>query len=388
MSLVLPLLLAATGAGPDLLRDVAARLLAASPGALFSAAAAAGLAGLGLAARDAGVRSRRSERQARAVTALQAVERRQHRPADDALDGLLHLEPVRDAGGTLADFRVVEANAGAAALLGRDASALVGARVRPFLGAREHALFEALAAADAAGAPYRGEHRLHPRRAATRWVLVRAVRSGTGVAVALTDVSDRHRVRRLLRRATFVDPLTGLANRQGFEQAVAAHRALARARGRDALLLSVNGDDFARINEHFDRDTGDRALVEIAHALRSALRDGDVVARLAGDAFAVLALDAAAPGAEAIRRRITAQLDALNRTARLPTSLGVTVGHTLLTAADARPFVDLLRDADLDLLHRKAARRVARAAMAAIAPPPVPPRPRGSRPTAPVVPVR
>ncbi|MCU0617273.1 MAG: GGDEF domain-containing protein [Gemmatimonadaceae bacterium] len=377
--LALPLTEVATATRPDLVVDATWRLLPAAPGAFLALSATAGLAALGLTAHNAMVLRTQSVQQARDLEALQARERRLRLTVHEAEDGLLHLEPVRDARGDIIDFEIVEANARAGALLRREPLMLVGRRVRDTVGlSSDDELFRGLAAAVELGTVYRGERRVHPRYVATSWLLVRAVRVDQGLAVTLSDIAERKREARRLRRASLVDPLTSLVNRRGFLDIANEQLASARRLQQEAVLFYLDCDDFKGINDGFGHAVGDRALTEIARALRAALRETDVIARLGGDEFAVLALDTVGSCADTIRSRVNARLDALNRAHVLPASVSVTIGHVVIPATETRALADLLHEADCDLLHRKATRRIARKAMAAIMASPVAPRPRQS----------
>ena len=79
------------------------------------------------------------------------------------------------------------------------------------------------------------------------------------------------------------DPLTGLRSR------VALLDGLDAALGEESgALVAVGLDGFARVNDVGGRSAGDRVLVEVARRLTTNCRDGDVVARLEGDRFAVV----------------------------------------------------------------------------------------------------
>ena len=82
------------------------------------------------------------------------------------------------------------------------------------------------------------------------------------------------------------DPLTGLGNRLAFETTV-TERLAAEESG---AVIFLNLDGFKDINDTFGHATGDRVLVAVAERLRRRVRAGDVVARLGGDDFAVLAM--------------------------------------------------------------------------------------------------
>jgi diguanylate cyclase (GGDEF)-like protein len=109
-----------------------------------------------------------------------------------------------------------------------------------------------------------------------------------GVMVLLGhERTDRfEQERRALR-----DPLTGLANRDLFDELLrAAGRRCTRSGTLGAvLLLGVN--DFKAVNDRHGHLCGDRVLCEFSELLLSRMRDADSVARLGGDEFAVLLAD-------------------------------------------------------------------------------------------------
>ncbi|WP_313053977.1 diguanylate cyclase DgcN [Atlantibacter hermannii] len=83
------------------------------------------------------------------------------------------------------------------------------------------------------------------------------------------------------------DPLTGLANRTAFRQAVESMMN-DRSRKIDAALLFLDGDNFKYINDTWGHAVGDRVLTEIANRLRTFAGDNHCAYRLGGDEFAIL----------------------------------------------------------------------------------------------------
>jgi diguanylate cyclase (GGDEF)-like protein len=108
------------------------------------------------------------------------------------------------------------------------------------------------------------------------------------------DRADRER--EVLQALAHTDALTGLPNRRGLEQELAAALQHADAQRMLAVFL-VDLDGFKAVNDGFGHDVGDELLVAVAARLRGELRHGDVVARLGGDEFVVLARDLAGEGA-------------------------------------------------------------------------------------------
>lgn len=96
-----------------------------------------------------------------------------------------------------------------------------------------------------------------------------------------------------LDRLSHEDSLTGLANRRAWDEAIARDCArLARAgAGHTTSVLICDVDQLKEINDSFGHAMGDVVLREVAELLRGRIRAADLVARIGGDEFAVLASD-------------------------------------------------------------------------------------------------
>ncbi|MEW1805365.1 EAL domain-containing protein [Pseudarthrobacter sp. NPDC080039] len=153
-----------------------------------------------------------------------------------------------------------------------------------------------------------------------------------------------------LRAMAFQDPLTGLANRAVFNDALSEALQEPRLKTVDVLLLDL--DDFKEVNDILGHQAGDDMLIEVARRLRGCVPTADVVARLGGDEFVVLLT--ACPDADAIAACIVRCLHVpvtINGTVQRPSlSLGVaSLGQ------DSMGPSELLRHADIAMYAAKAA---------------------------------
>jgi diguanylate cyclase (GGDEF)-like protein len=178
----------------------------------------------------------------------------------------------------------------------------------------------------------------------------------TGVMVALKRrlVEAEARQREIANR----DPLTGIANRRAFDSAL--RHALAtridsagRRQGDDEpfALLVIDLDDFKAINDDYGHPVGDAVLRQTAQRARSVLRSTDLLARIGGDEFAVLAPGAHGEGAERMGESIAAAIADREPGSRTPlphASLGFAV-----FPEDGETFEGLMRTADQRLLSLK-----------------------------------
>ena len=114
-----------------------------------------------------------------------------------------------------------------------------------------------------------------------------------GTTVAVQFLKGRL-VRAELHQRTMaeLDPLTGVANRRGFDLALER----AAATGDSYALVLIDLDDFKRVNDEQGHPAGDAVLRSVAIAAASVARQGDCLARIGGDEFALIAPGAGPAG--------------------------------------------------------------------------------------------
>jgi diguanylate cyclase (GGDEF)-like protein len=183
---------------------------------------------------------------------------------------------------------------------------------------------------------------------------------GVGVSVTLTTLvvkllSDHvTAVIAQLVTAADTDYLTGLFNRRAFD--LEFHRQCDRARrsGLPLALAMFDLDHFKQVNDRHGHAVGDQVLRDFASLLRGELRNGDTLARVGGEEFAVVLFGVGLDDAVAFSERIGRELQARGSgdTPPLSTSAGVAA----LSEADASPEA-LMLVADRALYAAKAAGR-------------------------------
>ena len=102
------------------------------------------------------------------------------------------------------------------------------------------------------------------------------------------------------------DPLTGLANRLAWNEALSSASARADS---PASIVQVDCRGLKQINDTDGHGVGDQVLCRVAAALTASVRDGDLVSRLGGDEFAILLSDADEDVTRSIVERIETTLD-------------------------------------------------------------------------------
>lgn len=169
----------------------------------------------------------------------------------------------------------------------------------------------------------------------------------------LSDANER------LTELSYRDPLTGLANRRRLMMVLKQEMARARDKGEALGIIIVDVDHFKPYNDTYGHVAGDVALSAISEALVSATRKRDMVARLGGEEFACLTVNADVDSvnviAERMRRKVAALLprELGNETDRLTISAGVLVR----VPRDDDDLSTLLRDCDAALYEAKHAGR-------------------------------
>jgi len=181
---------------------------------------------------------------------------------------------------------------------------------------------------------------------------------------ALRYAIERHRARRELLSLTLVDEMTGLYNRRGFQALAEQQVRQANRQHCGLVLVFCDVDDLKEINDTYGHREGDSALMVTARILRETLRETDLVARMGGDEFTILALDTGGSGDANIMGRLADKLDAYNRGAERPYTLSLSMGVARRELRDPQSVDDLLAEADRALYEQKRAKKRSRGSWA------------------------
>jgi diguanylate cyclase (GGDEF)-like protein/PAS domain S-box-containing protein len=279
-------------------------------------------------------------------------------------NGIIALEAVRDGAGEVTDALIVTANRRASEICGYTQHELIGASALKRLPVlKQSAIWQHCIEAISQGRPglLEASARINGR---DHWFRVSLAPLRDGVAMTFADVTElklanlalqshaatlanqigRERANAealstevsrqklqvtALRLMAETDPMTGLLNRRSFHARIETVRATASGNAADFCLLIVDLDHFKRINDGFGHQAGDAAIRACADLLKARIqRQGDFVARIGGEEFAIVlantTIDGALILAEAVRERIEAAVVNLpdSRTLNLTASIG------------------------------------------------------------------
>lgn len=173
-----------------------------------------------------------------------------------------------------------------------------------------------------------------------------------GVCLVVTDLTARNLVKEL-RNLSLYDDLTGLCNRRGFFTLAQQQRILCRRLKTETALVFIDMDGFKAINDQLGHLTGDRALTDVACLLKNTYRESDIIARIGGDEFAILASGTPTMRTDMLRTRLRTNLDAFNKAAHRPYKLAMSVGMVRCDPDNSVPIDDLLALADAAMYRRK-----------------------------------
>lgn len=180
--------------------------------------------------------------------------------------------------------------------------------------------------------------------------LIRQQVQEEGKLRAMTETLSARSV--TLEHAALTDGLTGMQNRRFFDEALREYLAAFGPIDRPVGLMIIDLDHFKAINDTHGHDIGDKVLKEVSACLRELTRYHDVVARLGGEEFAIVAANLNDAGliafAERIRKAVSS-LVVINGNIRLKVT--ASVGLAVWDGKESAD--DLYRRADKRLYQAK-----------------------------------
>lgn len=167
---------------------------------------------------------------------------------------------------------------------------------------------------------------------------------------------ERHRVKTELINMSFADDLTGLYNRRGFSVLAEQQLKCARRSKKGFYLFLMDLDGFKQINDTFGHAQGDSALRHTAALLRKTFRQSDVIARIGGDEFAVLAIESSVDSASIIQQRFETMFEESAAGKSQSYKLSLSSGAAYFDPNDPVSFERLFEIADGFLYQQKRSR--------------------------------
>jgi diguanylate cyclase len=165
-------------------------------------------------------------------------------------------------------------------------------------------------------------------------------------AIAVRDLRARKQAEKHIRFLAHHDALTGLPNRSTFNARLDQEIEAASTSGQRVAVLCLDLDRFKEVNDLFGHAAGDRVLQAFAKRVSGLLDERQMMARLSGDEFAIVAPGLSNPSvagriAESILEVLQAQIEPADEDTSVATSIGIAIcpddatdRHALLSHAD------------------------------------------------------
>ena len=185
-------------------------------------------------------------------------------------------------------------------------------------------------------------------------VLIRQELTPSLLARSLLYAIERQGVLRKLQNESTLDELTGLHNRRGFMSFARHHVMIANRSKWGMILFYADLDNLKWINDSFGHGEGDQAIVTMAAMIKEVFRDSDIVARVGGDEFVALALDADLSFVKNILKRLNEKKKAHSQLY----SLSLSVGFAYYDPANPCTIEELMDKADQSMYVNKRAKKV------------------------------
>jgi diguanylate cyclase (GGDEF)-like protein/PAS domain S-box-containing protein len=175
------------------------------------------------------------------------------------------------------------------------------------------------------------------------------------------DVTELRGAQEQLRRLSLTDELTGVRNRRGFFTLAGQllQKAASFASPTEYCVVYVDVDGLKRVNDGYGHDAGSEVIAAAANVLTNTFRAADIVGRVGGDEFVVLAAIPRASQA-LIVERLQHHQDAFNARGSRPYTLTLSVGFAYLDPSSGQTLEEAVKHADEAMYSHKRSKAAAR----------------------------
>ena len=187
------------------------------------------------------------------------------------------------------------------------------------------------------------------------------VQSNVLLSIALENIRRHEEMMRLYeerRLSSITDLMTGLLNRRGMLEQVTPM--WPEMIGRKIAFVCIDMDRLKHINDTYGHAEGDYAIRLVGQAVRAAVSEGEIGARIGGDEFIVFLPSAGNGEAEVFRKRFEAELDRLNRIGKREFTTGASVGYAAIEISENITPEQCMQASDREMYLVKAGRHMER----------------------------
>ncbi len=175
----------------------------------------------------------------------------------------------------------------------------------------------------------------------------------SGYQGIIRDITEKKQMEEKLRTLSIVDDLTGLYNRRGFFTLTQQQIKVADRTKKSMLLFFIDLDKMKQINDVLGHQEGDKAIVEVAKILKEVFRESDIIGRIGGDEFAILAIDTTDETKDVLMKRLDDYLDDCNREEGRNYQLSLSIGISRYNPEKPSTLDKLMAQADMLMYDEK-----------------------------------
>jgi diguanylate cyclase (GGDEF)-like protein len=179
-----------------------------------------------------------------------------------------------------------------------------------------------------------------------------------GAIESIRDNTERKHLEEEIRALSIVDHLTGLYNRRGFLSLAEQQINILERTGKSMLLIFADLDGMKIINDTLGHQKGDEALLETAKILKKSFRKADIIGRMGGDEFAILALSGPPQRPEVLKERLEKNIRTFNETRQSGFLISLSVGIVVYDPKSPTSLDDLISKADEYMYKEKSRKKL------------------------------
>lgn len=176
---------------------------------------------------------------------------------------------------------------------------------------------------------------------------------GIGARRLRSQTLQREKLEENLLTLSITDPLTDLRNRRGFLSFTEQQLKVSDRTKKRLILFFADLDGMKQINDTLGHEDGDKALIEAAFVFKEAFRSSDIIARMGGDEFAILAIDTEEINPAIIINRLQNRIDAHNKEPERKYMLSISTGYSIYDPENKSSIDELMASADKMMYAQK-----------------------------------